>query len=1092
MAQEPLHPLMRRLRNLVGAPTLAECSDHELLARFVEHRDEAAFREIVERHGPLVLRVCRRILGERTAAEDAFQATFLVLVRKAAILRHRELLAGWLHGVATRVAQHARADQLRRRHHEGHRRAPGESGVPEWSAQEFAAVLDEELAPLPERYRLPLVLCYLEEHTQDQAARVLGWSLRTLQRRLEQGRELLRARLVRRGVPFSVTLLAAALAGGSVRATPPLLVVATVRAALSYASGALGTLSTSTLALTEGVLRTMVVHKLSRMLSIALLMGILTGGALLVASQMPTPRTPSQAAPPFVAEPTEEDARKDVHGDPLPPGVSVRMGTERWRQSAFTVAWSRDGKTIAAIPRGGAPVRLLDVATGKTRFTFPTRPGDPNQLRFAPDGNTVAISDSQDHLTFYNLATGKKVGELTSKFGLIRDFLYSPDGKYLAAAGGSILEVWDLRGKEPLRHAASQNGYFRCVAFSDDGTQFATAGSDRLIQVWDLARGVKTHQLSGHIRSVKGLAFSPEGKRLASASGNDGVVTQTPEQTVRLWDLATGKTVGRFEKTPEDACAVEFLDADTLLVAGNSLVQSWDIKTGQPKTRLGASGFYPGLGRLALSPDRRSVVMPGDRVRIWNTRDGKEREVVPDAHQQEISALAFSPDGKQLVSGSSDGTVRTWDTRTGKQLALWTCDPWQFVAVAIHPRDGRIAYTANRFYAPGSVVQRTAQGKVIEHGASEPLRARWVSYSPDGKILATADDLSVQLRESETLKVVRTLDVARGDGGPVVFAPEGRAFAVQGSGTAPVWFQGEKEPRYRLGTHPRDTVQTLAFTADQQMVTLSREGVVSLRDPRTGKERASFQLPGKAPWMCAVSPDGLLIAGGNYWEATLSVWDALTCKEIVRWEGPECASTTMTFAPDSRRLAVASRDGTILLWDLGRLLSQRGVPRPTRPAELWNQLGSDRISHVWQATRTLEQNPNAALPLLRDQLQRVQMPTPEQVERWVKNLEARSFHEREKASQDLTAVVLLVEAQLQQKLRSGASMETQRRLQAILAQIERPVTSPEAARFLRALRILEHLGTAEARKVLETIAARFPQTRLGKEAEAALARTGSP
>src|SRR5262245_34356888 len=203
--------LLRQIRRLTEAAH-GPLSDRELLARFAGRRDEAAFEAVVRRHGLMVLRVCQRALGNSPDAEDVFQATFLVLARKAAALRWQPSVGTWLYEVASRLCHKTQAAAARRRVHEGRApsRPPADPSA-EITCREAQAVLDEELNHLPSRYRAPLVLCYLEGLTRDEAARQLSWSLGTLKRRLEQARARLRGRLTRRGVAPAAALSAALL-----------------------------------------------------------------------------------------------------------------------------------------------------------------------------------------------------------------------------------------------------------------------------------------------------------------------------------------------------------------------------------------------------------------------------------------------------------------------------------------------------------------------------------------------------------------------------------------------------------------------------------------------------------------------------------------------------------------------------------------------------------------------------------------------------------------------------------------------------------------------------------------------------------------
>jgi len=216
--------------------------DEDLLDRFLNRDDEAAeaaFREIVARHGPMVLGVCRHILNQHQDAEDAFQATFLVLARKAGSIRDRRVLARWLYEVAYRIAMRAKTNGVRRRAHE---RQGGEMAASVthdnhgWS--ELRPVLHDEVNRLPEKYRVPVILCYLEGKTNEEAAEILRWPVGTVKGRLSRARELLRSRLTRRGLALSATLLVTALSNGTVVAevVPSSLIDQTVTNAMVLAA----------------------------------------------------------------------------------------------------------------------------------------------------------------------------------------------------------------------------------------------------------------------------------------------------------------------------------------------------------------------------------------------------------------------------------------------------------------------------------------------------------------------------------------------------------------------------------------------------------------------------------------------------------------------------------------------------------------------------------------------------------------------------------------------------------------------------------------------------------------------------------------
>src|SRR5262245_11967987 len=192
MSGVPLGGVVRQLHRLAAAPA-SEVSDGHLLERFCRAGEAAAFEALVRRHGPLVLGVCRRVLRDGHAAEDAFQATFLILLRRARALDGRRSLSNWLYTVAYHVALRARADAARRRRTEGAARPPVLADTQdEFLWRELQPVLDEELGRLPEHYRAPVVLCYLEGRTNEEASGLLGWPVGTVKSRLARARDLLR------------------------------------------------------------------------------------------------------------------------------------------------------------------------------------------------------------------------------------------------------------------------------------------------------------------------------------------------------------------------------------------------------------------------------------------------------------------------------------------------------------------------------------------------------------------------------------------------------------------------------------------------------------------------------------------------------------------------------------------------------------------------------------------------------------------------------------------------------------------------------------------------------------------------------------
>jgi RNA polymerase sigma factor (sigma-70 family) len=371
MVRGALGAVVRQIRRMAGG----DPTDRQLLEEFARSRSEDAFALLVERHGSFVLGVCKRVLKHEQDAEDVFQATFLVLAKKAGSLRWHDSVSGWLHGVAYRLALKARAEGLRRR--AGERRA-GERPPPPapvtW--EELVPVLDEELQRLPARYRLPLVLCYLQDRTRDEAAQELGWSPGAVKGRLERGRDLLRKRLRARGLTLSAALLAAALAEKTSLAVPGKLTAATALAGARVAAGQVvtGVVSAQALALARGALRATFLLKL-RVAAVLLL--ALGTGSLLAHRTLArrSPAAPADAAPePPPVRRTRPPARAAVATPARPRQVEVRVlkgvvrGVDPARRT-LTLAEAGKDSTLgvardARIVLGAREGSLRDLARG--------------------------------------------------------------------------------------------------------------------------------------------------------------------------------------------------------------------------------------------------------------------------------------------------------------------------------------------------------------------------------------------------------------------------------------------------------------------------------------------------------------------------------------------------------------------------------------------------------------------------------------------------------------------------------------------------------------------------------------------------------
>jgi RNA polymerase sigma factor (sigma-70 family) len=318
MANAPLAGVLRHIHHLAAARGAAGLSDAQLLDRFVATQDEAAFTALVQRHSGLIMGMCRRVLQHAQDAEDAFQAAFLVLAKKAASIRNKQSVSTWLYAVAYHIAVATKARAARRRSHERQAHPMSQPDpLAEAAWHDLQPVLDEELHRLPEKYRRPLVLCYLEGKTNREAADELGWPVGSMSRRLARARELLRANLARRGVTLSGGLLALVLTQKASPAVTPVFVRSTATAALRFAAGRVpaGAASATAVHLAQSVLKAMILTKFKIATALVLAVSVITWVAFAPLAGAQKPAAEQASSTPEGSRRNQQPADKDVRAD---------------------------------------------------------------------------------------------------------------------------------------------------------------------------------------------------------------------------------------------------------------------------------------------------------------------------------------------------------------------------------------------------------------------------------------------------------------------------------------------------------------------------------------------------------------------------------------------------------------------------------------------------------------------------------------------------------------------------------------------------------------------------------------------------------
>jgi len=571
-------------------------SDGDLLSRFIAG-DDAAFAAILERHGPLIRGVCRRILRDDHLADDAFQTVALVLARNAGRIRRRGSLASWLFGTAHRVAGQMQRSQARRRRREQVAavcRPDAISAAKPWD--DLLAVVDEELAQLPDRHRAPLIACYFHGRTQDEAARELGTSLSTLRRRLDEGRDLLRRRLGRRGVELSAALLTAGLLRETVAAE---LIQTATSAASRYAVTGVAPSALAGFVNPVSGARTVVYS----ILAAALVAGAIAAGVL------SGKRSPAET-PPGGAD---AKPKADAVEAPLPEGAAARVGSTRWRPGgwAWAMSWSPDRKTLATYGHAGG-LCTLDAATGKLlrRYDLGLKDYPVGDIRFTDDGKSVAIIDYLGYRVV-DLTTGKNAVHFPWERDVSRiftDIFLSPDGKTFLTCDNIDLNLYRCSDRSLVWTAKVAGKWTAGAAFSPDGKRVVVPDRDQALKVRDAATGKVEFELKSDQKKISNVVFSPDGRLLATLGWWDS-------REVVVWDLESKKPIATVPDVGMGMTRAVFSSDNALLVVAGGTDDTFiiDVKTGK-------------------------IVR---KFRTWPS----------------TLSLAFEPDGKTIYCGSNDGCI---------------------------------------------------------------------------------------------------------------------------------------------------------------------------------------------------------------------------------------------------------------------------------------------------------------------------------------------------------------------------------------------------------------------------------------------------
>lgn len=646
MAKSQMSEFIQRLRSSVLLEEDMGLTDGRLLEEYLRCGDKAALAAIVREHGPMIWGVCCRLLPNYHDAEDAFQATFLVLVRKAASIASKELLANWLYGVAHQTSLKARATAARRyaRERQVIVEMPDPFVVAQDQWHDLRPILDEELSRLPTKYRTVILLCDLEGKTRKEVARQLDLPEGTVASRMATARRMLAKRLTRHGLAVSGGALAALLTEKAAAGVPASVLFSTIQAVTLVVVGQAttkGVVSPRAAAISEGVLKPMLKVRIAAV------------GLLLVTLAITSLLPWMQASEPSMMAVEQEQKPSTAGG--LKAKVEQKPVVVSQDAIVTRLVWSRDGRTVVTvsyandvdevkakdenilnrfIPKN--TIKVWNARTGELKQSLGEETNTLiSALNMSPDGKTAAIASSDlvqqtSQVRLLDTEKWQQHGtidmETDGMLGGVMGLDFAPDGKTLvigrSGAKGSFVRSWDVQKKEWIQTKEDgkiDDEMMNRLCLSPEGKLFAVGdrkGKIRLISSDDLKL---KHVLENHTVMISSLAFSPDSKTLVSTSFDD---------TVNFWNVETGKLLRTLEGSKGLSNAIAFTPDGKYLATAGGVNDN---------------------GKLTV------------KLCLWDAKTGKLEGEVPGLTLS-VATLAFSPDGKTLAVGTGDLV----DADTGK------------------------------------------------------------------------------------------------------------------------------------------------------------------------------------------------------------------------------------------------------------------------------------------------------------------------------------------------------------------------------------------------------------------------------------------